>query len=93
MPSPTFDPIIDVQDTIDAWLAGDPEAQQYVKKIYYVPDGAEIPGDVTHMNRLTSLAHPDLELRLGVVATVKTAALSNVILGLIGRAAADPKQE
>jgi hypothetical protein len=62
-----------------------------VKAIYYVPDGATIPREVTHMNRLTSVAHPDLALRLGVVATVETAALSNVILGLIGRTADDPK--
>jgi hypothetical protein len=86
------DPMIDVQTTLDDWLASDPDAQQYVSKIYYVPEGAEIPRDVTHMNRLTSVTHPDLELRLGVVATVKTAALSNLILGLIGRTAADPKQ-
>jgi hypothetical protein len=85
------DPIIDVQTTLDDWLANDPEAQQYVRKLYYVPDGADIPHAVTHMNRLTSLAHPDLELRLGVVATAKTAALANVILGLIGRTAPDPK--
>jgi hypothetical protein len=85
------DPLIDVQNTLDAWLAENPEAQQYVRKIYYVPDGAEIPRDVTHMNRLTSVAYPMLELRLGVVATPNTEALSNLILGLIGRSADAPK--
>lgn len=85
------DPLIDVQNTLDAWLAENPEAQQYVRKLYYVPEGAEIPRDVTHMNRLTSVAYPMLELRLGVVATPNTEALSNLILGLIGRSAADPK--
>ena len=90
---PFSDPLIDVQATLDKWLEAHPEAQAYVKKIYYVPDGAEIPRDVTHMNRLTSLDQPDLELRLGVVATRETAAMANIILGLIGRAAADPKQE
>jgi hypothetical protein len=85
------DPIIDVQTTLDDWLEDNPEAQEYVSKIYYVPDGAEIPRDVTHMNRLTSVAHPTLELRLGVVATAKTAAQANVILGLLERTAADPK--
>lgn len=85
------DPLIDVQNTLDAWLAENPEAAQYVRKIYYVPEGAEIPRDVTHMNRLTSVAYPMLELRLGVVATPNTEALSNLILGLIGRSADAPK--
>lgn len=82
-------PTIDVQETLDNWLANNPEAQKYVHKIFYVPEGANIPGAVTHMNRLTSIAHPDLELRLGVVATEETAAAANVILGLIERL--DPK--
>jgi hypothetical protein len=82
-------PKIDVQETLDQWLAGNAEAQKYLHKIYYVPEGANIPGPVTHMNRLTSIAHPDLELRLGVVATEETAAAANVILGLIERL--DPK--
>jgi hypothetical protein len=86
MPDP-----IDVQNTLDAWLADNPEAQQYVRKLYYVPAGADIPRDVTHMNRLTSVAYPMLELRLGVVATPNTEALSNLILGLIGRSADAPK--
>jgi hypothetical protein len=85
------DPIIDVQTTLDDWLASNPEAQKYVRKIYYVPDGAQIPRDVTHMNRLTSIDYPDLELRLGVVATLETAALANLILGMIERSAPDPK--
>lgn len=83
---------IDVQATLDEWLDGNPEAQKYISQIYYVPDDAEIPRDVTHMNRLTSAEHPDLELRLGVVATAETAAIVNVILGLIERAAPDPKE-
>jgi hypothetical protein len=94
MDQPTHDhDEIDVQATLDQWLDDNPEAQQYVSAIYYVPDGAEIPRDVTHMNRLTSVAHPDLELRLGVVATASTAALANVILELIERSAADPKRD
>ena len=83
---------IDVQNTLDTWLADNPAAQQYVRKIYYVPDGAEIPRDVTHMNRLTSIAYPGLELRLGVVATPNTEAVSNILLALIERSAGDPKQ-
>ena len=86
------DPRIDVQATIDSWLTAHPEAQAYVKKIYYVPEGAEIPAGVTHMNRLTSVHEPDLELRLGVVATIETAAMANIILGLISRSAGDPKK-
>ena len=41
------------------------------------------------MNRLTSVDYPDLELRLGAVATIQTAAIANVILGMLERAAAD----
>jgi hypothetical protein len=83
------DPVIDVQETLDEWLKSHPEVQQYIRKLYYVPEGAEIPRDVTHMNRLTSVEHPDLELRLGAVATIQTAAIANVILGILERAAAD----
>jgi hypothetical protein len=82
---------IDVQGTLDTWLEQNPEAQKYVMKIYYVPAGADIPLAVTHMVRTTSVDEPDLELRLGVVATPNTTAIANVILGLIGRAAPDPK--
>jgi hypothetical protein len=82
---------IDVQGTLDEWLADNPEAQKYVLKIYYVPAGADIPLATTHMVRTTSVDAPDLELRLGVVATPNTTAIANVILGLIGRAAPDPK--
>lgn len=82
---------IDVQGTLDEWLADNPEAQKYVMKVYYVPAGADIPRATTHMVRTTSVDAPDLELRLGVVATPNTTAIANVILGLIGRADADPK--
>ena len=87
------EPIIDVQTTLDDWLASNPEAETYVTKIYYVPDGAEIPRDVTHMTRVTSISHPDLELRLGVVATPQTAAIANVLLGIIERTAPSPKDQ
>lgn len=87
------DPIIDVQTTLDNWLDSNAEAQKYVSKVYYLPEGADIPRDVTHMNRLTSVWHPDLELRLGVVAKLETAALANVLLGLIERSASDPKDD
>jgi hypothetical protein len=80
------DPIIDVQDTLDAWLAGNTEAQKYLHKIFYVPEGASVPGAVTQMVRVTSVHHPDLELRLGCVATTETAVIVNVLMGLIGRA-------
>lgn len=82
---------IDVQATIDQWLDEHPEVEEYVTEIYYVPDGAEIPRDVTHMVRLTSVAEPDRELRLGAVATRVTSAIVDVVLGLIERAAPDPK--
>jgi hypothetical protein len=91
MDRPTHDPAIDVQATLDKWLEEHPDWLEYVRAIYYVPEGATIPADVTHMNRLTSVDHPDLELRLGIVATRETTAIANVILGLIGRTAADPK--
>lgn len=90
---PTPDRGIDVQATIDQWMNDNPDVEKYVTEIYYVPDGAEIPPDVTHMLRLTSVDHPDLELRLGAVATAATAALADVILGMIGRSAADPKDQ
>jgi len=80
-----MDPIVDVQDTIDAWLAGNAEAQKYLHKIFYLPEGAAIPGVVTQMVRVTSIAHPGLELRLGCVATAETALFVNVLMGLLER--------
>ena len=86
------DPIMDVQETLDNWLAGNAEAQKYIKKIFYVPEGDAVPPAVTQMVRVTSIHHPDLELRLGVVATTETAVITNVLMGLIGRLEdADPK--
>jgi len=90
MDKPTRDPIVDVQQTLDEWLANNPEAQKYVTKIYYVPEGAAIPRAVTHLNRLTSVDHPDLDLRLGVVATARTAAIADVILAILERTSSDP---
>jgi hypothetical protein len=82
---------IDVQTTLDTWLAEHTDVQQYVMKLYYVPDGAEIPLPVTHMVRCTAVDEPQLELRVGVVATPNTAAVANVILRMIEHAAGDPK--
>jgi len=82
---------IDVQTTLDTWLAEHTDVQQYVMKLYYVPDGAEIPLAVTHMVRVTAVEAPQLELRVGVVATPNTAAVANFIMGLIGHSAGDPK--
>jgi hypothetical protein len=84
---------IDVQETLDKYLEENPVVQQYVMKIYYVPAGAEIPPAATHMVRLTAVDEPYLELRLGVVATPNTTAIANALLGLIGRAAPDPKEQ
>lgn len=92
MDQPTHDhDKIDVQATLDQWLDDNPDVEKYVKEIYYLPDGATIPRGVTHMLRLTSVERPDLDLRLGAVATASTAALADVILAAIERAAADPK--
>jgi hypothetical protein len=74
---------IDVQEKLDAWLAGDSATNQYVTKIYYVADGEPMPADVTHVVRLSSVRDEDLDLRLGVVATVEAAALANMLLGLL----------
>lgn len=90
MAEPTHDEI-DVQRTLDTWLTENPDVQPYVMKLYYVPDGAAIPLAVTHMVRCTAVEEPDLELRVGVVATPNTAAMANFILGLIGHSAGDPK--
>lgn len=82
---------IDVQTTLDTWLEEHPDVEKYVMKLYYVPDGAEIPVAVTHMVRLTAVDEPELELRVGVVATPNTAAVANFILRMIGHSAGDPK--
>lgn len=79
----------EVQEKLDAWLAGDSATQQYVTKIYYLPDGAAMPGEVTHIVRLSSVRDEDLDMRLGVVATREAAAIADVMLGLLEH---DPRE-
>lgn len=81
----------DVQTTLDDWLDANPVAQKYVTKLYYLPDGAEIPADVTHVNRLAAKWNQELDLRIGVVATPETAAVADLILAKLNRGDERPK--
>jgi hypothetical protein len=73
----------EIQDKLDAWVASDPAIQKYVTKVWYLPDDAEVPPTVTHTVRLAASKDEDLDLRLGVVATLETAAQANAILALL----------
>ena len=75
--------MVDIQTQLDEWLANNPDAQQYVSKLYYVPEGATPPAEVTHVLRLQSEASPERALTIGVVVVPRYAAMLDVLLALI----------
>jgi hypothetical protein len=85
-------PKIDIQQKLDDALAGSEEAQKYVEKIWYIPDGAPVPPGVTHNLVLSSAADENLDLHLGIVATDETAQLADILLAMLNRPATPPDQ-
>lgn len=74
---------IDIQAILDQWLASNPGAQQYVKKLYYLPDHAAVPGEVTHFLRFSSALSAERALRVGLVVMPGYAALVEAMLAMI----------
>jgi hypothetical protein len=82
----------EIQQKLDDWLASEPEAQKYVTKIWYLPDDMATPPLVSHLVRLSAQSDEDLDLRLGVQATVETAKMVNALLGLLDADASKRKK-
>lgn len=80
MPMPTP---IDIQQLLDSFLESHPEAQQYVSKLWYLPEGSVPPPDVTHQLRLHSLTAADRAISIGLVVYPQYALMLDAILALI----------
>ena len=74
---------VDVQQKLDDWLASNPEAQKYVSKLYYVPEGQPAPADVTHVNVLSSTVSAERHLTIGIVAKPPYGAFLDMLLGML----------
>jgi hypothetical protein len=83
---------VEIQQKLDAALAGSPEAQKYIDKVWYVPDGSTVPPGVTHNLVLTSVRDEANDLHLGIVANDKTAALADVLLALLNQEPSSPER-
>ena len=75
--------MIDIQDKLDEWLAGNTEAQKYVDKVYYLPELEAVPDDVTHIIRLASVQSAERQFRIGFVCKQQFAVFLDAILALI----------
>lgn len=74
---------IDIQAKLDELLAGNPDVQQYITKVWYVPEGQPVPPDVTQIVTVASVTSADRVLRLGVVMVPKYAALIDMLLAMV----------
>src|SRR4030095_2468020 len=68
---------------LDELLAGNPEAQKYVTKLYYVPESEAVPDDATHVLRFSSMLSSERALRIGIVAVPAFAAFLDAMLALL----------
>lgn len=73
---------MDIQQALDDLLASNPDMQQYVEKLWYVPDGTPPPPGTTHTLVLRSATAGERHLTVGVVATAKLAVILDVLLAL-----------
>lgn len=74
---------IDIQQLLDSFLESHPEAQQYVSKLWYLPEGTTPPLDVTHTIRLQSLTATDRAISIGLVVYPQYALMLDALLALI----------
>jgi hypothetical protein len=73
----------DIQKKLDEWLAANPEAQKYVSKLYYVPEGTKAPKDATHSVVLASVGTPERHLMIAAVVVPEFATFLDMILALV----------
>jgi hypothetical protein len=74
---------VDIQEKLDEVLASNPDMQQYVEKLWYVPEGTAPPPGTTHVLRLASAVAPERHLTVGVVATPKLAVILDLLLAMV----------
>ena len=74
---------IDIQAELDRLLAENPDAQQYVTKLWYLPAGTAPSADVTHVVAVASATSAERQLRIGCVVVPKYAALVDALLAMI----------
>ena len=74
---------MDIQQRLDDWLASNPEAQKYVDKLYYVPEGEAAPDDATHRLRLTSMHSAERGLTIALVVKPQFAVFLDALLAMI----------
>jgi hypothetical protein len=74
---------MDIQQRLDDWLASNPEAQKYVEKLYYVPEGEVPPADATHRMRLTSMQSAERALTIAAVVKPEFAVFLDALLAMI----------
>ncbi len=73
---------MNIQQLLDSWLGTHPEAQRFVTKLCFIPDGTRPPPEVTHTFRLRSTASADRQVLIGVVVTPEFALILRALLGL-----------
>lgn len=74
---------MDIQKQLDDLLANNPQLQEHVTKLWYVPSGSPVPPDVTHTLSLASAKSIERHLLIGVVATPKTVLLLDTLLAMV----------
>lgn len=74
---------MDIQAQLDQWLASSPEAQQYITKAWYVPDGTAPPADVTQTLTIRSPHSPERHLMIGLVVKPQYAVMVDAILAMV----------
>lgn len=79
---PPEPPPSNVQDYLDHWLEGNPEAQEYITKLYHVPEGEIAPDDATYQVRLNPTANLTDHITVAAVTTAKGTAFCDFMLGL-----------
>jgi len=79
---PPVEPPSNVQNFLDDWLEQNPEAQEYITKLYHVPEGALAPPDANYQVRLNPTDNTSNHLTVAAVTTDKGTAFCEMILSL-----------
>lgn len=78
---------MDIQKYLDDLLDGNAEAQKAIERLWYVPEGADMPAGVTQTLRLGSVLSPDIRaLTIGIETKTPYGFLLDTVLSLIATA-------
>jgi len=78
--TPPPQPPSNVQDYLDHWLETNPEAQEYITKLYHVPEGTVAPADANYQVRLNPTANLADHITVAAVTTDKGTAFCDFLL-------------